>query len=267
MKLYKKDKIQLQHNNKTGEAGTIDIFRGCPGCELKNAPCYAAKGAARTGIDFFQPVERELDQKLLEKQLDKYEISWVRIGCISDPSLDWNKTCKVSELVRGANKTPVIITKVYNFPSSAHLKRLQNSEAQVQISVCGVTPTSKVKERQELAASLKLNKIDVVWRIISALWKKDSKARKVQDELISFSRRARISVIDTPIRMFKTSPLWKLVDQDQYHRHLSPISGKLDNQKTAGLIIPYAYPCFSTCTDHSKSDFDPGCLHQCCTVM
>jgi hypothetical protein len=260
MKLYKEDKIKLQHNNKTGEVGTIDILRGCNGCENKSI-CYAAKGARRMGIDFFQPVKREFDKNLLERQLDKYDLDWVRIGCISDPSLDWDTTCKVTDLISAANKKPVVITKLFN------------NRVQLQISISGITPEKKIAVRKRIAYKYLFQDAQVTWRINSAIWKKNSKPEKTQENLISFAEKSDIPILDTPIRLFKTSPIWKLVEQEEYHRHKSPISGKLDNQRTAGLIIPKAYPCYSTCSNgpnippYGNGNDETGCENQCCTRL
>lgn len=264
MKTYKKDKIQLQHNNKTGEAGTIDLLRGCNGCEISSV-CYAAKGARRLGIDFFQPIRREFDKSLLEKQLKRYKIDWVRIGCISDPSLDWKTTLGVVKLVRKHNKTPVVITKAFETPSDQTLEDLGTQRTHLQISVCGFTPAEKVTKRKLLALEARQAGLRVSWRINSGEWKEGSKPQKVQSELINFARANKIPIIDTPLRMFQTSPFWKHVEQSKYHRHLSPISGKLDNQRAAGLIIPGAYACYSTCAEGPKDNDPVGCVHQCCT--
>lgn len=265
LKTYKVDRVSLQHNKKTGEAGTIDIFRGCPGCEMKNAPCYAAKGAARVGIDFFQPIRRVFDKSLLEKQLKRYEIDWVRIGCISDPSLDWETTCEIAELIDSHGKKPVIITKLYEIPSNQQLERLARTTGNLQVSVSGVTPRKTVGKRFAIAQEAHKAGLSTAWRINSARWKPDSKADKVQESLIYMADEEGLPIIDTPIRLFKTSPFWAHVDQEKYHRHLSPISGKLDNQRTAGLIIPEAYACYSTCADRPKGNDPIGCPHQCLT--
>lgn len=265
-KVYAKDKVTLQHNQKTGEVGTIDIFRGCLGCEMSKS-CYAAKGARRTGINFFQPIRRDYDERLLKKQLKNYEIDWVRIGCISDPSLDWSTTNKVIALLSEAGKKAAVITKVYNIPAEEDINELAKGDLNIQISVCGLTPIREVKKRKAFAIRLKDKGILLGWRINSAAWKKESKAERVQNDLILFAREKRIEIIDTPLRLFTNNNFWNHVDQNLYHRHLSPISGKLDNQRTAGLIIPDSYPCYSTCSP-TPTEFDPiGCKHQCLTRM
>ncbi len=268
LKTYKQDRISLQHNNKTGEAGTIDIFRGCKGCELGKTAgiCYAAKGAARTGIDFFQPIRRHFSKKFLQDQLKKYKLDWVRIGCISDPSLDWTTTCEVVDLVRQANKTPVIITKCFETPIESHLESLAANKTILQISVCGMTPLGKLKDRQRVADQAMKKGIKVGWRINSAVWKNKS-AAKTQSYLISWARENYIDIIDTPLRLFRTSSFWNHIDKASYKRHLSPISGKLDNQRTAGLIIPDAYPCYSTCSKGPNGNDKIGCKNQCLTDL
>ncbi len=266
LKTYKKDRIQLQHNNKTGEAGTIDIFRGCPGCELKTV-CYAAKGAKRAGIDFFRPIRRAYDEKLLKRQLKNYTLSWVRIGCISDPSLDWETATEVATLVKEAKKIPVVITKAYKSPTKDQLSKLAKANTNLQISVCGMTPAQHITRRSVLAEKALSVGIDTIWRIISAEWKKDTGGDKAQKYLLSLAKGLDIQIIDTPMRVFKTSRLWNHVDQSKYHRHLSPISGKLDNQRTAGLIIKNAFPCFSTCSKDPTENDKVGCSHQCMTEV
>jgi hypothetical protein len=272
VKLYKKDKIKLQHNNKTGEVGTIDVLRGCCGCECSKI-CYASKGARMTGINFFSPVKRIFDKKLLERQLSKYNLDWVRIGCISDPSLDWETTCEIVKLVRAYNKTPVVITKAHNYPTDTNLTTLAECDVNLQISVCGMTPRKKVFARQILMRDAFMDSINVSWRINSAAWKPDSKPARVHEILIAMAKVFNVPIIDTPIRLFKTSPFWKHVDQTKYHRHLSPISGKLDNQRTAGLIIPEALPCYSTCSPkptippYGNGHDEFGCPHQCNTIV
>jgi len=220
------------------------------------------------GIDFFQPIRRDFDKRLLEKQLERYEIDWVRIGCISDPSLDWNTTCDVAELVHEHGKTPVVITKVYKTPTGKKLERLAASNAVLQISVCGFTSRRDLGKRKRLAIKAKhLKGVNVAWRINSGRWHRDRKPAKVQADLVGFAKTIDIPIVDTPLRLFQTSPFWKHVDQEKYHRHMSPISGKLDNQRTAGLIIPGAYACYSTCADGPKGNDPVGCPHQCLTRM
>jgi len=263
-KTYKVDKVKLEHNRKTGEVGTIDVIRGCCGCELRNAPCYAAKCARMTGIDFFHPVRRLLDLSLLERQLKRYSPDWVRIGCISDPSLDWDSTCSVCQVVRQAGKTPVVITKVHRFPSDSNLASLSSSKAIVQVTLSALQSTRAGERRWRL---LKLSGADglvTASRIVSAAWRPERLNRR-QDGLVTASRELGLPIVDTPLRLFRTSPLWKLVDQTRYSRHRSPLSGKMDSQLTAGTLIEGAYACFSSCSPTPTATDPVGCPHQCLT--
>jgi len=265
LRTYKQDRVRLEFNRKTGDAGTIDVTRGCVGCELKNAPCYAAKMARLTNLNFFSPVERELNPTYLKKQLNRYPLDWVRIGCISDPSLDWDKSMKVCGIVNSKGKMPVVISKLHKIPLFKTLDCLKETNSILQISISALATRRKITIRHNCLQIAKKQGVSVVSRINSAAFPEGSRLKKIQDELISWAAERDIPIIDTPIRLFKTSPIWKLVDKNKYHRHLSPMSGKLDSQRTAGLVIPNAYACFSTCSPTPTKEADPGCYHQCCT--
>lgn len=266
LKTYKQDTICIQHNKKTGEAGTIDIYRGCPGCELRHAPCYAAKGAARVGIDFFSPVERRFLVGRLAKQIERYNPSWVRIGCISDPSLDWETTIKISKLLSERNKISVVVTKVHQVPTDEQLISLKENNTILQLSMSAFSgPTISLRRLEVLQRAVSLG-VKTSCRLNSAALVEGGNRWKNQDFIISKALETKTPILETPIRMFKTSPLWKMVDQEKYHNHFSPISGKLDNQMTAGLIIPDSYACFSTCSPIPTKNDPVGCPHQCLTI-
>jgi len=268
-RLYKADRIKIQRNRKTGEAGTIDIQRGCPGCELRNAPCYAAKGARMTNLNFFHPVKRIFDRELLKKQLKNYQHEWIRIGCISDPSLDWETTAEVAELCRQHKITPVIVSKIHKTPVKQAIEKLDFAEAQVQVSLSALMAGNYPKSiRRFIGIYCLEGSVKLVMRINSMAFPKGSNSWKNQELLVKFCHERELPILETPVRLFKTSPIWKLVDQKRYHRHKSPISGALDSQQTAGLVIPNAYPCFSTCSPiPNKETGDPGCPHQCVTKV
>jgi hypothetical protein len=265
-KYYCPTKIAIQHNKKTGEAGTIDVHRGCPGCELKDAPCYAAKGAARVGINFFHPVKRPLDEKFLSRQLKNYSLPWIRVGCISDPSLNWKTSARVCEILHDHGKTPVIVTKIYTELQDTILTKLLKSEAIVQVSTSALA--SNEPQLSRLINLFKANTagLRTSLRLNTAKFPQGNTLDAKQEELIILAAEAQIPILETPIRLFRTSPLWNLVDQSQYHRHLSPISGRLDNQRTAGLLIPNAWPCFSSCATGPSGNDPVGCPHQCLTI-
>jgi hypothetical protein len=264
-KFYVQDKIQLQFNQKTVEAGTIDVYRGCPGCELRNAPCYASKGATRAGIDFFQPVKRSFDKGLLKRQLDHYELDWVRIGCISDPSIDWNTTSEICQVIRNKGKTPVVISKIHKTPADRHLEILRQTHSNLQVSSSAFAAKKEMRDRKRIIKESIDFGIKVSSRINSAALKKETRFAGLQDELIQEARDLEIPILETPLRFFKNSSFWKHLDQGLYHRHKSPISGNLDNQQTAGLIIENAYPCFSSCSKFPTETDPIGCQNQCLT--
>lgn len=267
MRFYKRDYIKLIKNQKTKEVATIDIAKGCKGCELKHAPCYAFKMARMSGLDFFTPVPQKLKISLLEKQLQKYNLDWIRIGCISDPSLNWEITSQICRLASEKNITPVIISKIYSALSQETLESLVRDKAQLQVSTSGLM--SRRQKDQRLSTIINYKKLGgkIVNRINSAVFKENSKAYKLQENLILFSQQEEIPILETPLRTFKTSPLYSLLDSRRYKKHLSPLSGKYDSQSSAGLIIPNTYACYSTCSPTPIGNYDPGCSHQCCTKL
>lgn len=267
MKHYKSGDICLLSNRKTGEVGTLDIRRGCFGCELSKAPCYAAKMAHMTGIDFFYPVEMTLNEDRLQRQLQNYKPLWVRIGCNSEPSLDWEKTTRICELVKEAGKIPVVISKAHKDISSEQVARLAETNVRLQVSTSAFSKEAQDKRRNRLLVLAIAEGIPSSLRIVSGQFKEPTYTLKQEYHRLC-AIAAKIPIIDTPLRIFKTSPLYKHLDSSAYKRHLSPLTGKLDNQQTAGLVIDGAYPCFSSCSREPRKEFsDPGCKHQCLTSL
>lgn len=265
-KTYKRDKVSIQYNRKTGEAGTIDIYKGCPGCELRNLPCYAAKGAARVGINFFSPVKRDIDLALLKRQLQNYDPAWIRIGCISDPSLSWSRTLMVCSLCKEYDKAPVIVTKLHEDPDDIHLQLIKATGAMLQISMSALARNSdRVRRISTMIRAAQMG-MKVACRINTATFKEGSRLADIQNNIVEAARNYGVPLLETPIRLFQTSPLWNQLDQSEYHRHMSTISGKLDNQRTSGLLLSNSYPCFSTCAPGPSGNDPVGCPHQCLTV-
>jgi len=265
MRKYRAGDICLLSNRKTQEVGTIDVKRGCVGCELAKAPCYASKMAQITAINFFAPVTMTLNRRKIERQLSLYSENWVRIGCSSEPSLDWKKTIEVCNLIRESNKTPVIISKGFNVLTKEIASSLVESSPIVQISVSAFQSKAQEQKRFKSLIASREAGLKTSLRIVSCMPKK-KEIIDYQEKLISFARKENFIIIDTPLRLFTTSPLYKKVDTTKYFRHHSPLSGKLDNQYTAGLIIEKSFPCFSSCSRLPRKEFqDPGCDHQCLT--
>ena len=99
----------------------VDTVKGCTsgmrafpqgGCY---GECYAAKTAARYGIDFTTAVSRQFcglwHRMTLIKLMVAHPASWYRVGTAGDPCHDWTHTISVLRDFRWAKKTPVIITK------------------------------------------------------------------------------------------------------------------------------------------------------------
>lgn len=265
MRLYKVQDIKINYNRKTKEAGTLDVVRGCIGCELKNAPCYAVKGCQITSTDFFSPQQQIFNPSKLRNQFKRYQSSWIRIGCTSDPSLDWNTVGLCLDILKDFKIKPVIITKLFNPLPDNIIHQVRELEGNIQISLSGIQPTNS--PRLDALKTILSLEGKAVSRIISAPWNEGSKPYKKQRSLIEFSQKNKLPILETPLRIFKTSPFVNLIDMSKMHRHLSPISGKLDNQSCAGLILPERdFDCYSTCSIVGN-EFDPGCKHQCLTNL
>lgn len=99
----------------------VDTVKGCTlgmaaypgnGCY---GECYAAKTAARHGIDFSKSVSRRIQGRehrgTLTKQMLRLDVPWLRVGVAGDPCHDWSGTIATLRALRHAEKTPVIITK------------------------------------------------------------------------------------------------------------------------------------------------------------
>lgn len=261
LKPYKSSRIALSWNQKTADAATIDVARGCPGCELSAAPCYAKKMAQMAAIDHGCVVSQRLSSSFLETQLETYKGSWIRIGCTSDPSLDWAKTAQVVESCLVSGIIPVIVSKIHEpIPDYSSLVG-----AQLQVSVSGLQTAEQSERRLHAMIVAKAWGIQVVMRLVSAVWIHGSAEEAEQERMVAFARAIGIEILETPLRIYSTSSIYQLVEKSQYHRHVSPISGLPATEYTAGLVVADAKPCFSTCSP-PPTEHDPrGCAHQCCT--
>jgi hypothetical protein len=212
-----------------------------------------------------KPVKRTFKPGLLDTQLSRYKVDWIRLGCISDPSLDWEGLEPILLLLAKHKKTPVIVTKIYEPIPDSTFKVMKKSQSILQVSTSGLAPKRWSKTRLDTIERARDLGIFSSSRINSAAFKENSRPWVLQENLISWAEENQIPILETPIRTFKTSPIWKLLDQDKYHKHLSPISGNYDCQSTAGLMINGAYPCFSSCSEFPTKTDRTGCRNQCLT--
>ena len=191
----------------------VDTVKGCTlgmrarpvgGCY---GECYAAKTAARYGIDFSVSVSRRPDLRTWDqvwRTVRDYRASWYRIGTAGDPCHDWENTLRVCEGLQDTGKVPVIITKHWRRLSDAHIARLVALGAVVNTSVSGLDTDAETKYRVKQIERLRAAGIRSVARVVTCEygatpWALAAKAK--QDYLLTLS-----PIIDNPLRATKANP-------------------------------------------------------------
>jgi hypothetical protein len=262
---YQASRVRIIGNHKTD--GAIDPVRGCTGCEL-TSDCYARKMARIGRTEHGTPIRQILDSVFLAKQVKRYaqhSHSWIRIGCVGDPSFDWELTTDVCRIVHDAGVTPVIVSKIHQeIPRDLAASIAETSL--LQVSVSGLQ-TERQRETR-LTTLLRHRTLGgrVGMRFVSARWLEGSAPDEEQRALTFWAQSHGVAILDTPLRLNRCGPSWALVEQSAYHRHCSPMSGALATEYTAGLVIEGALPCYSTCSPVWRAAYDPGCAHQCGTT-
>ncbi len=191
----------------------VDTVKGCTlgmqarpegGCY---GECYAAKTAARYGIDFTVSVSRKLRKKdriAIFCTVRDHPESWYRIGTAGDPCHDWENTLEVCEALHPTGKVAVIITKHWIPLSDSHLARLKAIGAVVNTSTSGLDTPAQTRYRVEQIDRIKTFGIRSVNRVVTANYGKSewaTKAKETQDRLLSIG-----PIIDNPLRADKGSP-------------------------------------------------------------
>jgi len=254
MEIYKTNKISLSGNRKV-DPNTLDISKGCIGAQKRengcyNA-CYACKMSKLANKDFSVPVPQILDESLLRKQLKTLKQNWVRIGVSGDPSSDWDTTVKVCQIVRESGRTPVVKTKCWTEPEQIHLKQMAVSNTIFQVSMSALDDEDESKRRSKALASYRDLLPGYSVPMVNSLAFKPGELHTRQATDSELLLKFCGSILEVPIRLFKTNPIWKELDESKYHHHESVISGKEDSQYTAGLVINLTgvYPCNTKCSE------------------
>jgi hypothetical protein len=191
----------------------VDTVKGCTlgmraypngGCY---GECYAAKTAARYGIDFTVSVSRKMRPDnwitVFQAVRDHYSY-WYRIGTAGDPCHDWENTIDVCERLRETRKIPVIITKHWIPLSDEQISRLGALSAVVNTSTSGLDTEAQIKHRVGQIARLKKHGLRSINRVVTCHYGTSEWARackKKQDYLLTI-----VPLIDNPLRADKTSP-------------------------------------------------------------
>ena len=191
----------------------VDTVKGCTlgmraypdgGCY---GECYAAKTAARYGIDFSVSVSRRpalWSWPDVFRTVRDHQASWYRIGTAGDPCHDWENTLAVCEALRHTGKIPVIITKHWVKLTDDHLRRLKALSAVVNTSTSGLDTAAETKHRVRQIKRLAAAGVSSVNRVVtcdygSSYWAKS--ANEMQAELLRLT-----PIIDNPLRATKSNP-------------------------------------------------------------
>lgn len=190
----------------------VDTVKGCTagmaarsdgGCYNE---CYAAKIAARYGIDFTKAVSRKMENSNWDqvvRAVREFPATWYRIGTAGDPCHDWDNTLAVCEALRVTGKIPVIITKHWVRLSDSHVARLIALSAVVNTSTSGLDTDAETKHRVGQIERLRVAGLRSVNRVVTchygnSEWAKEAKKR--QDYLITIT-----PIIDNPLRADKSN--------------------------------------------------------------
>src|SRR6478735_6619087 len=151
MRLYK-NIISLSKNERG--IWDLDTIKGCESGMLENPKgcyndCYAFKTANRYGIDFSKSIERhfenEAHKQLIIRQIEKIDMSFIRIGCAGDPSENWQHTIDIIKQIRDSSqltffdisstKQIVIITRHWKQLTDLQLKEIEKYNICINTSV------------------------------------------------------------------------------------------------------------------------------------
>ena len=185
----------------------VDTVKGCA-LGMRSHPaggcygeCYAAKTAARYGIDFSVSVSRTIqpwNRATVFQTVRDHRANWYRIGVSGEPCHDWENTVEVCEALHRTGKTPVIITKHWIPLSDDHLQRLRNVSAVIHTSTSGLDSDAQIKHRVHQMGRVKAAGMRSVCRVVTCEYGPSDWARTAkekQEYLLSLK-----PIIDNPLR-------------------------------------------------------------------
>jgi hypothetical protein len=169
--------------------------------------CYAAKTAARYGIDFTTSVNRQFcdicHRATIIKFMMSLPVAWYRVGTAGDPCHNWTHTIAILRELRWTEKVPVIITKHWTTLTEKQVGDLRWLSAVVNTSVSGLDTDAEIAHRVGQLERLRAAGVKSVCRVVTCQygasgWAKACKEK--QDYLLSLA-----PVIDNPLRMRSTN--------------------------------------------------------------
>lgn len=193
----------------------LDVTKGCAsgiaatkdGCY---GLCYAARAARRRGLDFSKTVVRHFKSWDHYNQIclaiRKSPCLFVRVGTAGDPSEAWAHTARVCEMICGARKPIIVITKHWQRADDDILLRLKGAGVYLNTSTSPLDTEAQREYRlSQYVRFLSMGGRSVL-RVVTVNPNKETPEGRalydIQNELLSHSH-----VIDNPLRAFKNYPL------------------------------------------------------------
>lgn len=229
----------------------VDTVKGCArgmaaypdgGCY---GECYAAKAAARYGIDFATSVSRRIHGRehrgTLIRMMNGFPVSWYRVGTAGDPCHDWSGTLSSLRALRHAEKTPVIVTKHWLSMADAEVASLRDLGAVVHTSISALDTEAELAHRLRQRSRLRDAGVRSVARVVTCDFR-SAEMREKQDYLLSLA-----PVIDNPLRATKSHPLVSRGEIRLTRRNGSIGGGKLVSLHRPFVFIGQCADCPDQC--------------------
>lgn len=220
MRLYK-NIISLSKNERG--IWDLDTIKGCESGMLENPKgcyndCYAFKTANRYGIDFSKSIERhfenEAHKQSIIRQIEKIDMSFIRIGCAGDPSENWQHTIDIIKQIRDSSqltlfdisstKQIVIITRHWKQLTDAQLKEIEKYNICVNTSVSALDNQKLIQNALNEFERIKPHCKSVL-RVVTCDFNESNSIGKEKAE-IQRQLLKKGNVIDTVFRPSKNNP-------------------------------------------------------------
>jgi hypothetical protein len=251
------NKIELVQNYRG--VWDLDTLKGCIYSKLNNGNgcygiCYAAKLAKARGYDFSDEVKRYFisDKHFLDIVKRLKSLPFVRIGCMYDPSSDWEHTLDIIDKIRHFQNNIVIITKHWNILNDNQLCRLNGLI--INTSICALDSEEEIKKRLNEYKRLK-KYCKSILRVNTADFN-DIELKSLQDKLLNND-----NVIDNILRFSNNHQLVtdKVINVKKYKYLKSYVYASKHNEDT---YFSYCYKCLDLCgaepTQHKLSGWING---------
>ncbi|WP_196894391.1 hypothetical protein [Aureivirga marina] len=202
------------------ESITTDLYLGClPASSVCYGNCNAAKLSFLSGFDFGIKVENILDKEVFIKDLKNIPSTqgFLTNGWNSDPSWNWEKAFEMAKLIRKSGRLPILMTKVYKFPSEEMMQKFANIKAEIRVSVSAFDKKEQLRQRFDFIHHYRNCGGIAIPMLISTYFKRGNLNRK-QDKIVEYISEKDILGAENSLRFDKFSPVSKMVDLDKCRR-------------------------------------------------